>query len=42
MLKLNPLTEKGGVAGLQRTYIDNRDLGSHGYWSIDLDNAYVR
>ena len=36
------LQEKGGVVGLQRTYIDNRDFGSHDYWSIELEKVYVR
>lgn len=37
ILELIPDTEKGGVVGLQRTYKDNCDLGSHDFWSIELD-----
>ena len=37
IIKLNPLAEKGGVVGLQRTYKDNCDLRSHDPWSIEQD-----
>lgn len=42
ILEPDPIPEKGGVVGLQRTYIDNCDLGSHDNWSIEQDKVYVR
>ena len=42
IFELNPIPEKGGVVGLQRTYIDDRDLGSHDNWSIEPNKVYVR
>ena len=42
ILEPNLLTEKGGVVGLQQTYKDDCDLGSHDFWSIEQESVYVR